>query len=109
MYVIYLFIYLLLSFPSFSGTFNLFIYYCYYHFLLSLELSIYLFIIVIIISFFLWNFQFIYLLLLLLQSNFNGSNTFGTMKISSRQGLFEPMRVDKSARSEGIIRISMIF
>ena len=31
------------------------------------------------------------------------SNTFGTMKISSRQGLFEPMRVDNSARSRGII------
>ena len=29
-----------------------------------------------------------------LQSNFNGSNTFGTMEISSRQGKFEPMRVD---------------
>ena len=29
-----------------------------------------------------------------IQSNFNGSNTFGTMKISSRQGYFEPMRVD---------------
>ena len=30
----------------------------------------------------------------LLQSNFNGSNTFGAIKISSRQGQFEPMRVD---------------
>ena len=29
-----------------------------------------------------------------LQSSFSGSNTFGTMKISSRQGYFEPMRVD---------------
>ena len=44
-----------------------------------------------------------------MQSNFNGSNTFGTMKISSRQGYFEPMRVDNSARSGGIIRISLIF
>ena len=43
------------------------------------------------------------------QSNFNGSNTFGTMKISSRQGQFEPVRVDESARSGGIIRISLIF
>ena len=25
-----------------------------------------------------------------IQSNFNGSNTFGTMKISSRQRLFDP-------------------
>ena len=31
-----------------------------------------------------------------LQSNFNGSNTFRTMKISSRQGLFELVRVDYS-------------
>ena len=31
------------------------------------------------------------------------------MKISSRQGKFEPMRVDNSARSGGIIRISLIF
>ena len=46
---------------------------------------------------------------LLLQSNFNGSNTFGTMKISSRQGKFEPVRVDNSAKSVGIIRISLIF
>ena len=44
-----------------------------------------------------------------MQSNFNGSNTFGTMKISSRQGKFEPMRVDNSTRSGGIIRISLIF
>ena len=42
-----------------------------------------------------------------LQSNFSGSNSFGTMKISSRQGKFEPMRVDYSARSEGLIRISV--
>ena len=41
-----------------------------------------------------------------IQSNFNGSNTFGTMQISSRQGKFEPMRVDYSARSGGLIGIS---
>ena len=40
-----------------------------------------------------------------LQSNFNGSNSFGTMKICSRQGYFEPMRVDYRARSGGIIGI----
>ena len=40
------------------------------------------------------------------QSNFSGSNTFGTMKISSRQGLFESMRVDYSARSGGLIGTS---
>ena len=40
------------------------------------------------------------------QWKFNGSNTFGTMKISSRQGLFEPMRVDNSARPGGIIGVS---
>ena len=44
-----------------------------------------------------------------IQSNFNGSNSFGTMKISSRQGLFEPMRVDYSARSGGIIGIIFQF
>ena len=44
-----------------------------------------------------------------IQSNLNGSNTIGTMKISSRQGWFEPMRVDYSARSGGYIRISLIF
>ena len=43
------------------------------------------------------------------QSNFNGSNTFGTMKISSRQGEFDPMRVHNSARSGGIIRSSLSF
>ena len=40
-----------------------------------------------------------------LQSNFNGSNTFRTMKISSRQGKFEPMKVACSARSGGNIGI----
>ena len=44
----------------------------------------------------------------IIQSNFNGSNTFGTMKISLRQGQFEPVRVDESARSGGIIRISLV-
>ena len=44
-----------------------------------------------------------------IQSNFNGSNTFRTMKNSSRQGQFEPVRVDKSAKSSGIITISLIF
>ena len=43
-----------------------------------------------------------------LQSNFNGSNTFGTMQISSRQGKFEPMKVDYSARSGSLIRISFL-
>ena len=44
-----------------------------------------------------------------LQSNFNGSNIFGTMKIISRQGYFKPVRVDNSAMSRGLIRISLIF
>ena len=34
------------------------------------------------------------------QSNFNGSNIFGTMEICSRHGWFEPLRVNHSARSE---------
>ena len=49
---------------------------------------------------------FIYTVLILIQSNFNGSNTFGTMKIWSRQGWFEPLRVYYRVRSGGIIRIS---
>ena len=44
-----------------------------------------------------------------IQSNFNCSNTFGTMKISSRLGYFEPVRVDKSVRSEGLIGVSFPF
>ena len=36
-------------------------------------------------------------------SNFNGLVTFGTMKISSRHGLFEPVTVDYSGRSGGFI------
>ena len=39
-----------------------------------------------------------------IQSNFNGSNTFGTKKICSRQGQFEPLRVCYGARSGGIKR-----
>ena len=42
----------------------------------------------------------------IIQSNFSGSNTFGTMKISSRQGYFEPMRVEYSVRQGGLIGIS---
>ena len=34
---------------------------------------------------------------------------FGTILISSRQGQFEPRRVDNSARSRGIITIALIF
>ena len=44
--------------------------------------------------------------LLYILSNFNGSNSFGTMQISSRQGKFKPVRVDYSARSGGLIGIS---
>ena len=40
------------------------------------------------------------------QSNFNGSNNYSTMKISSRQGYVELMRVDYSTRSGGLIWIS---
>ena len=47
-----------------------------------------------------------FLMFYIIQSNFNGSNTFGTMKIGSRPGQFEPMRVDNSARSGDIIGIS---
>ena len=43
------------------------------------------------------------------QSNFNGSTTFKTMIISSRQGLFKPTRVDYSARSGGLIVIDFRF
>ena len=45
-----------------------------------------------------------------IQSNFNGSNTFGTMNFCSRQGEFEPLRVYYRARSGGINRdIFLIF
>ena len=43
--------------------------------------------------------------ILQIQSNLNGSNTFGAVKICSRQGYFELMSVNHSARSEGIIKI----
>ena len=36
-----------------------------------------------------------------LQKNFNGSNTFGTMKICLRQRWFELMSVNHSAKSGG--------
>ena len=42
------------------------------------------------------------------QPNFNGSNTFGTMKKCSRQGQLELMNVNHSARSAGIIGIFSI-
>ena len=34
-----------------------------------------------------------------IQSNFNGSNIFGTMEICSRYGYFEPLRVNHGTRS----------
>ena len=49
-------------------------------------------------------FKFITILGVKLQSNFNGSNTFGTMKICSRQGEFEPLRLYYRDRSRGINR-----
>ena len=39
------------------------------------------------------------------QQNFNGSNTFGTMKICSRHGQFKLTSVNHSARSGGIIQM----
>ena len=33
------------------------------------------------------------------QSNFNGSDIFGTMEVCSRHGEFEPLRVNHGARS----------
>ena len=44
-----------------------------------------------------------------IQQNFNGSNSFGTMKIRSREGKFELMSVNHSARSGGIKGISFRF
>ena len=41
--------------------------------------------------------------------NFDGFNTFGTIKICLRQGLFKLMSVNHSARSGGIIGISFLF
>ena len=43
------------------------------------------------------------------QSNLNGSNTFGTMTICSRQGLFELMSVNHSVRLGGMIGIYFPF
>ena len=43
---------------------------------------------------------------LAVQYNFNGSNTFGTMKICSRQRLFELLSVNHTAESGGIIDLS---
>ena len=40
-----------------------------------------------------------------IQSNFDGSNPFGTMKICSRQRLFEPRKVNISATPGGIMEI----
>ena len=40
-------------------------------------------------------------------STVNGSNTFGTIKICSRQREFEQMNVNQTARSGGIIGISL--
>ena len=40
---------------------------------------------------------------------FNGSNTFGTMKICSRQGCFDLMSVNHSARIGGKVEISFRF
>ena len=45
----------------------------------------------------------------IVRSNFNGSNTFGTMTICSRQGQIKPMWVDYRARSRSIICSSLIF
>ena len=53
--------------------------------------------------------QIIFNMQLHVQSNFNGLNTFGTMKISSRQEKFEPMRVVYSTRSGGTIGIIFRF
>ena len=41
-----------------------------------------------------------------IQSKFNGSNTFWTMRMRSRQGQFEPLGVYYRARSGGKIEIS---
>ena len=47
-------------------------------------------------------------MLMLIQKNFNGSNTFKTMKIYSRKEYFELMSVNHSARS-GDIFIGIFF
>ena len=41
--------------------------------------------------------------------NYNGLNTFGTVKMCPRQGLLELMSVNHSARSGGIIGIYFRF
>ena len=46
---------------------------------------------------------------LCMQSNFNGSNTFGARKICSRQGYFELVSVNHSARTGGKIEIYFRF
>ena len=43
----------------------------------------------------------------LIQSNFDGSNTFGTVKICSRQRWFEPRMVTISAIPGGIVEITV--
>ena len=45
----------------------------------------------------------------IMRSNFDGSNAFGPMKICSRLGKFEPMRVDYRARSRSILWSSFHF
>ena len=47
--------------------------------------------------------------LCIVQLNFNGSNTFGTMIICTRRGLFEPVCGNHSARAGGIIGTSFRF
>ena len=42
------------------------------------------------------------------QSNFNGSNNFGTIKRCSRQEFFELICVNQSARTVDIIWISLL-
>ena len=46
---------------------------------------------------------------LLIQYNFNGSNTFGSMKICLRPGWFELVSVNHRARSGSIIGIYFRF
>ena len=55
------------------------------------------------------RFNLICLLGILLQANYNGSNTFGTIKICSREGQFELVSVNHSARTGGKIMISRHF
>ena len=39
-----------------------------------------------------------------IQSNFNGSNIFGTIEICSKHGLFEPLRVNHGTSSGNKLR-----